>query len=183
MMNRRHFLALGAALVPAPLLAQDEAWDTLRQGGVAIFRHARAPGTGDPDNFTLGDCATQRNLNDVGRAQSRRIGELFADRGVPVGAALYSRWCRSADTARLAFPDQARPEPALDSFFRDRSREPQQTAAVREIVSSWQGPGALVLVTHFVNVRALTGLQTAEGEAIVLRPTDTGFDIVGRIAI
>ena len=181
-MQRRLFIALTAAFaMPLPVAGQETAWDVLRDGGVVMFRHARAPGTGDPAHFTLGDCATQRNLNDIGRAQSRQIGAAFAERGVTVGAVLHSRWCRSAETAQLAFPDLAEPEPALDSFFSDRSTEPQQTAEVARIIRDWRGPGALVLVSHFVNVRALTGQTTSEGEGIVLRPTSSGFELAGRI--
>jgi len=160
---------------------QEAAWAALRDGGVAIIRHARAPGTGDPSNFRLGDCATQRNLSEAGRDQSRRLGERFRAEGVEVGRALHSRWCRARDTAQLAFPDAAAPEPALDSFFQDRSRSAAQTRATREVVEAWEGPGALVLVTHQVNITALTNVFPREGEVVVIEPAGDGIGVVGSI--
>jgi broad specificity phosphatase PhoE len=166
-----------------PVRAPEEAWQALRQGGtVALFRHARAPGTGDPANFRLDDCSTQRNLSAEGRLQAQRIGEQFRARQVPVERVLSSRWCRSLDTARLAFGPMTEPAPALDSFFSGRDQEPAQTQAVRQIVEGWRSNGVLVLVTHQVNITALTGIFPGEGEMLVLKPkTETGFDVVGRI--
>lgn len=171
-----------AAACTVPVAAED-AWTTLRDGGVAVMRHARAPGTGDPQAFRLGDCATQRNLSAEGRAQAEAIGARFQAENVAVDRVLHSRWCRARDTASLAFPGLAEPEPALDSFFQDRSTRTAQTAALRRIVEEWQGPGALVLVSHQVNVTALTGVFPREGEAVVLRPGPDGFDVAGRLRL
>ena len=85
-------------------LASDLTWQTLRAGGVvAVLRHARAPGAGDPPAFKLGDCATQRNLSGEGREQARRIGAQFVAYGIVVGRVLSSEWCRCLETARIAF--------------------------------------------------------------------------------
>jgi phosphohistidine phosphatase SixA len=166
----------------SPASASEPAWEALRAGGtVALIRHARAPGTGDPPGFRLADCSTQRNLSDEGRAQARRLGEALRGRGVTIARALSSRWCRSLDTARLAFGDATEPFPPLDSFFGDRQTEPEQTRAVRAAIAGWQGPGVLALVSHQVNITALTGVFPAEGEVVVLRPKADGFDVVGRI--
>ncbi|MBJ6125961.1 histidine phosphatase family protein [Microvirga sp. BT325] len=166
-----------------PVQASEEAWQALRQGGtVALFRHARAPGTGDPANFQLDDCSTQRNLSEEGRQQAQRIGDAFRSRQVPVERVLSSRWCRALDTARLAFGALAQPAPPLDSFFSGREQEPSQTAAARRIIEGWDSTGVLVLVTHQVNITALTGVFPSEGEALVLRPrASSGFDVIGRI--
>jgi phosphohistidine phosphatase SixA len=168
-----------------PVFASEKAWQALKQGGtVAVFRHARAPGTGDPSNFRLDDCSTQRNLSEEGRRQAHRIGEQFRAKQVLVERVLASRWCRALDTARLAFGTMAQPSPPLDSFFSGRDQEPAQTEAVRRIIEGWRSPGVLVLVTHQVNITALTGIFPSEGEAIVFRPrADSGFDIVGRIGL
>lgn len=166
-------------------LASDETWQALRQGGtVALFRHARAPGTGDPANFRLDDCSTQRNLSEEGRRQAQRIGDQFRARNIPVERVLSSRWCRALDTARLAFDALAQPAPPLDSFFSGREQEPAQTQAVRRIIEEWRSTGVLVLVTHQVNITALTGVFPSEGEMLVLRPrAGSGFDVVGRIGL
>jgi phosphohistidine phosphatase SixA len=168
-----------------PAAASEAAWQALREGGaVALFRHARAPGTGDPQGFRLEDCATQRNLSAEGREQARGIGEQFKAQGIPVVRVLSSRWCRALDTARLAFGALAEPFPPLDSFFSEREGREAQTRAVRELVEGWRSRGVLALVTHQVNITALTGIFPAEGEVVVLRPkAGAGFEIVGRIAL
>jgi broad specificity phosphatase PhoE len=177
-------LALLVAFVQ-PATASEPAWKLLQDGGiVAIIRHARAPGTGDPSNFKLEDCTTQRDLSTEGRAQARSIGEQFRGRNIPVERVLSSRWCRPLDTARLAFGTLAEPYPPLDSFFAERGQEEQQTRAVREIVSGWRSKGVLVLVTHQVNITALTGIFPAEGEVLLLKPRiGNGFDLMGRIKL
>jgi phosphohistidine phosphatase SixA len=168
-----------------PIYASEEAWQALKQGGtVALFRHARAPGTGDPANFRLDDCSTQRNLSEEGRRQAQRIGDEFRTRQVPVERVLSSRWCRALETARLAFGAIAQPSPQLDSFFSGRDQEPAQTQAVRRIIEGWRSTGVLVLVTHQVNITALTGVFPSEGEMLVLRPgAGSGFAIVGRVGL
>lgn len=173
-------ILLLASLVPVQ--ASEEPWVALRAGGaVALLRHARAPGTGDPAGFRLEDCATQRNLSEVGRDQAGRIGAAFRERGIEIARVLSSRWCRGLDTARLAF-GSAEPFPALDSFFGGRTTEAEQTAALRRLVAGWRGEGGvLALVTHQVNITALTGIVPAEGEVLVLRPAGDGFEVVGRM--
>ncbi len=187
MLHRRLLLAAALALAGAGAAAQTgpsaAALDALQDGGtVALIRHADAPGTGDPSAFRLGDCATQRNLGDRGREQAAALGRALREAGVLVTEVRSSRWCRALDTARLAFPDRPTvPDSALDSFFGDRRDEPAQTQAVRRTVAGWaRRQGVLALVTHQVNVTALTGLSPAQGEVVVLRPSVTGFDVVGR---
>ncbi|MCB5175123.1 histidine phosphatase family protein [Microvirga sp. SM9] len=164
------------------VLASEEAWQALRTGGtVALFRHARAPGTGDPSHFRLEDCSSQRNLSAEGRRQAAEIGSRFRARNIRVERVLSSRWCRSLDTAKLAFGDLAEPFPPLDSFFAERDRRDAQTRAVLQLIESWDRNGVLVLVTHQVNITALTDIFPIEGEILVLRPKEKGFDLVGRI--
>jgi phosphohistidine phosphatase SixA len=161
--------------------ASDEAWQALRQGGtVALFRHARAPGTGDPANFRLDACSTQRNLSEEGRRQAQRIGDRFRNQK----RVLSSRWCRALDTARLAFGALTQPSAPLDSFFSGREQEPAQTQALRQLIEEWRSSGVLVLVTHQVNIAALTGIFPSEGEMLVLRPrAGSGFDVIGRVGL
>jgi len=176
-------LALVASWASPGVASEEAAWDALREPGtVVLFRHALAPGGGDPRGMRLDDCATQRNLNRAGRDQARRIGAAFRMRGIEVGAVLTSRWCRCRETAELAFPGQAEPELAFDSFFSDRSAGPQRTAAAQAVLDAWEGPGALFVSTHFVNVSALTGIGPASGEGVVLRRGGAGWEVVGRIA-
>ena len=168
----------------AELLTGEVLWQALRQGGHAVlFRHAIAPGGGDPAEFRLGDCSTQRNLSEEGRQQARAIGAAFRARDIPVMAVLASRWCRSTETAELAF-GRAEPFPAIDSFFQDRARGPGQTEAARAHIRAFQGPGNIILVTHQVNITALTDIFPASGEAVVVRPEPAaanGIAVVGRL--
>ncbi|MCZ8182679.1 MAG: histidine phosphatase family protein [Beijerinckiaceae bacterium] len=161
--------------------AEGPAWDSLLRGAIVLFRHSNAPGTGDPPGFRLGDCTTQRNLDQAGRDQARRIGEAFRSRGIAVGQVLASRWCRAQETASLAFPGRVVGEPAFDSFFDARERREAATAAARRILEGWQGPGALVVATHQVNITALTGIVPRSGEGVVLRIENGEFRIIGRI--
>jgi phosphohistidine phosphatase SixA len=168
-------LAAGGAFADEP------AWRALQAGGVvALLRHARAPGTGDPPNFRLEDCATQRNLSEAGRAQSRQIGDAFRTRGIDVNRVLSSAWCRSLETARLAFGKVEAFAP-LNSFFGQRKDEPEQTRQLLAEIVSWQGPGVLAMVSHQVNITALTREFPQEGEILVLRPDGDGYRLIGKI--
>src|SRR5688572_5875699 len=176
-------LTLGAvALSNENAASSDEtAWNALRTGGIAIFRHANAPGVGDPPGMRLDDCSTQRNLDEDGRAQARRIGDAFRSRNIQVGAVLASQWCRATETAELAFPGLVRVEQVFNSFFDDQQAGKSQTEAARRLLERWRGPGALFVSTHQVNITALTGVAPAPGEGIVLSPSNEGLAVVGRI--
>lgn len=173
--------AAGAARDAAPDPARP--WRLLEAGGqVILMRHAATePGLGDPPGVRLGACSTQRNLSEAGREEARRLGETFRARGIPIGRVLSSRWCRCLETARLAF-GRTEEWPALDSFFGDPARDADQTAAVRRLLAERPERGNLVLVTHQVNITALTGIVPAPGELVVLTPRADGtFTVAGRI--
>ena len=185
-MNRlsRSILAFLVSALLASCAWAADAWAELaRPGAIVLFRHATAPGVGDPAGFKADDCSTQRNLDERGRAEARRLGERFRSRKILVGAVLSSRWCRTRETARLAFGDQVRDEPAFNSFFRlPPEGKEAQTAQARAVLQRWKGPGALVVVTHQVNISALTGSGAASGEGVVVRPAaDGSFRVVGTI--
>ena len=166
---------LMVALAPLPATASPEAWAALRQPGtVAVMRHALAPGYGDPAGFTLGDCTTQRDLDDRGRAQARAVGAAFRDAGVSVDLILSSRWCRCRHTAEETALAPVEAFAALDSFFADRSTAGAQTAAVRRRLAAADPARKLLLVTHQVNITALTGRSTRSGEVVVIRVAEDG---------
>jgi phosphohistidine phosphatase SixA len=173
-------------LVASGSAPADEAlWAALADGGhVALMRHAHAPGTGDPDNFRLEDCSTQRNLDEFGREQARRTGDAFRDHGVEVGQVLSSQWCRCLETAELLGLGAVEPFPPLNSFFGDRARGPDQTEAVRALLADADPDGpSLVMVTHQVNITALTDIFPRSGEIVVLRLGGPEmFETIGSIA-
>ena len=163
-------VTLGCALTALPSLAADPWVELAKPGAIVLFRHATAPGVGDPPGFKADDCATQRNLDERGRAEARRLGEQFTRRKIPVGAVLTSQWCRTRETAHLAFGNLPRDEPAFNSFFQQSSdTSATQTAQARAVLARWKGPGALVVVTHQVNISALTGVGAASAEGVVVR--------------
>jgi broad specificity phosphatase PhoE len=174
-------LVLTLLALPAQAEASEALWALLRSGGqVVIMRHASTDSTtGDPDTMRLEDCSTQRNLSLSGREEAKRIGSAFKSRGITVDDVRSSVWCRCLDTATLAF-GMANPWLPLNSFFRNREREPGQTGAVRELVSRHRG-GTLILVTHQLNITALTGVYPAEGEMIILTPRGANFAVAGRV--
>jgi phosphohistidine phosphatase SixA len=183
-MPGRRVLALAAliAMLPGLALAQ---WEALkRPGAVAIMRHAIAPGTGDPDDFRLGDCSTQRNLDARGREQAREIGGAIRAAGVKVDRVLTSQWCRSRETAELLGLGPVQELPALNSFFEDRSTRDAQTRALRAYLAGLSADERVVLVTHQVNITALTGRGVSSGEVFVLDVAPDGrVEVVEEILI
>jgi phosphohistidine phosphatase SixA len=183
--TRAVFLAL-TLLLPWPVAAQDAAslWAALAGGGhVAMMRHALAPGIGDPAAFDLKDCATQRNLNDEGRAQARRTGDAFRRNGVVVARLLSSEWCRCLETAALLKLAKVESFAGLNSFFEGQYDEGDQTRAVRAQLSRLDAAGhSTVMVTHQVNISALTGEYAQSGAIVVLKlGGPNGFKVVGTI--
>ncbi|HEY0956287.1 MAG TPA: histidine phosphatase family protein [Roseateles sp.] len=168
-----------ALCLHAPAWALD-----LRDGDIVLYRHALAPGGGDPPGFQLGDCSTQRQLSDAGRTQARRMGEALRQRlgRLRVGAVWSSPWCRTLDTARLAFPGlDVQPQPAFGSFFQQPDREASSLAEARTLLAAWRGPGVLVVVTHQVNVTGLSGIFPASGEGVALRWRAGAAQVLGRL--
>lgn len=171
--------------LPALPVSAADAWAELTQpGAIVLFRHATAPGVGDPAGFRIDACATQRNLDDKGRAEARRLGEQFRNRKIAVGAVLTSQWCRTRETARLAFGEVVKDEPAFNSTFSASGAvSDAQTAQARALLSRWRGPGTLVVVTHQVNITALTGVYPASSQGVVLRPAaDGSLKVVGTVS-
>lgn len=167
--------------------AQDAVWEMLRTGGyVLLMRHAQTvEGTGDPPGYSLDDCKTQRNLSEAGRAQARRTGEAFRARGIALDEVRSSAWCRCLDTARLAF-GAATVWPPLNSFFDAPERRPQQTTDVQALIGNVKPPKNLMLVTHQVNITALTGEAVASGEIFVVTPPagpGERLRVVGRLKV
>jgi broad specificity phosphatase PhoE len=149
--------------------------DVWRQsGGVLLIRHAATEsGLGDPPGFVIGQCRTQRNLSEAGRQQARRVGAAFTRERIKLDQVRSSAWCRCVDTAMLAFGQNTVWNP-LNSFF-GSSGGPDQSNDVLRDVQGWMAPRNLMLVTHQVNVTALTGEYLAMGEILLTRPgTATG---------
>jgi phosphohistidine phosphatase SixA len=177
MLARRSLLLAGLCAPLGPARAADDVEALLRRGGVVIaFRHALAPGTFDPPGFRLGECSTQRNLSDEGRAQARRIGEWFAARSLKPARVRSSPWCRCVATASLAFGT-----PEVDATLGSPRGYTEATNAesLRRLRASLaavtQRRGSFeVWVTHMFVLSALVGEGSASGEGLVLRTAAAG---------
>ncbi|MFD0916941.1 histidine phosphatase family protein [Pseudahrensia aquimaris] len=157
--------------------------DLAKQDGVILLmRHAIAPGGGDPSNFTLNDCSTQRNLSDAGREQARATGKMLRDAGVEIDLVATSQWCRCRETAQLLDLGEPQDWPSLNSFFGNRSREPEQTRETLEKLKALPAGTTAMLVTHQVNITALTNVVPRSGEIIMVRVVDGELELVGMIA-
>ncbi|MFO7686106.1 MAG: histidine phosphatase family protein [Desulfobacterales bacterium] len=163
---------------------QSEVIDRLTAGGhILMIRHALAPGNGDPPNFKIGDCTTQRNLDETGRVQARSIGAWLRRNGVTSARVYSSQWCRCLQTARLLNIGPVRELAALNSFYeRTQDREPN-LKALNDFISQQPAQGELiVLVTHFVTIAGIAGTGVSSGEGAVLAlHEDAPYTVVGRL--
>ena len=170
-------LLLLVALFPGSLIAgEQELIQQMRGGGVVLMvRHALAPGIGDPDDFKLDDCSSQRNLNDQGREQARAMGDWLRARGIRNVKLYSSQWCRCLETARLMNLGSVTPLPALNSFFqRPEDREPNLTA-IRKFIRDNTKPGELIImVTHQVTISGIIDKWTDSGHGKLVRPDQAG---------
>ena len=189
-MRRRAFLAAALA-APFSLRAardDDALGAMLASGGmVMLMRHASTgPDAGDPPGYRLDDCSTQRNLSDQGRAQARRVGERLREMRVPIDRVFTSPWCRCRETARLAFYKSEDWEP-LGSFFDRPDAEAEATEHVRKRILGYsikKPRGNIVMVTHNVNIAALTKLSVAPAELVVVQPDGCcGLKVAGRLIV
>jgi phosphohistidine phosphatase SixA len=159
-------------------------WDKLQgtnpKGYVLLLRHTLAPGVGDPENFKLNDCSTQRNLSQVGRDDAKSVGEWLKRRQIKIARIESSRWCRAKETAQLLDIGRVKLNPNLDSLF--ESQDPAnaiQTVRVKKQIVDWRNKsGLLVLVGHYVNIGAVTGVGVGSGEGVLVKA-----DSKGKIAV
>jgi broad specificity phosphatase PhoE len=180
--------------VPEPVAAKapEEARlvESIRRGGVTILiRHsATDPGVWDPPGFNLADCATQRNLNDAGRDQARRIGRWFDANGLRPTTVRASPWCRTRETAMLAFGRSEDWTP-LSILSSERNRQADQsqadqTRAVRAAIAQVPDGATAVLVSHGVSISAFVDSYLQQGEMVVVRRTgNAGIEVIGRLLV
>jgi phosphohistidine phosphatase SixA len=161
-------------------------WDKLQgtnpKGYVLLLRHTLAPGVGDPENFKLNDCSTQRNLSQLGRADAKAVGDWLKQRDIKISRVESSRWCRAKETAQLLGIGRVRLNSNLDSLF--ESADPAnaiQTVRVKKQIVDWRDKsGLLVLVGHFVNIGAVTGVGVGSGEGVLVKADSKGkITVVG----
>ena len=160
--------------------SNDKILDSLKEGKKLVFiRHAIAPGNGDPNNFDINDCSTQRNLDKNGITQSKKIGQFFKNNKIKIDKVLSSEWCRCKDTAKYAFQNFETFD-ALNSFYDKRfaANEAKQVKDLKNYIKNWNDDKNLVLVTHFVVISSILNIGSSSGEIII---SDKNLNIIGSI--
>ena len=154
----------------------------LKNGGNLIFiRHAYAPGGGDPDNFDINDCSTQRNLSEEGREQAKNIGNYFKENLIPIDKVISSEWCRCKETAKIAFK-KFETNNFLNSFFSEKfsKNRTKQIKNLKKYVNEWDGNKNLVFVTHYVVISEALNYAPSSGEIVI---SNIRFKKIGNIEI
>jgi len=181
---RARLLALLLLCTPAWAEPDAALLGRLREGGYVLYlRHTSTDFSQSDSRMTsFEDCASQRNLTDRGRDEARAIGEHVRRLKIPIGEVLASPYCRTMETARLAFgkataSNNVRGGPSTDDAGR--------YAALRKLLST-RIPSAsnLVISSHGNPFVAVAGPPyLAEGEIAVVRPEGERFSVIARIRL
>jgi phosphohistidine phosphatase SixA len=180
-------LALLTCFLTQSVFANELAiWDKLQgtnpKGYVLLLRHTLAPGVADPENFKLDDCTTQRNLSQVGRDDAKSVGKWLKRLDIKIARVESSRWCRAKETAQLLDIGKVRLNSNLDSLL--QSKDPvkaiQTVRVKKQIVDYRNKSGLLVLVGHYINIGAVTGVGVESGEGVLVKADGKGvIKVVG----
>ena len=177
----RLLFLITAFLIFFQTLSAEINWSSIQKGDKVIFiRHSSAPGGGDPPGFKINDCKTQRNLDKIGIQQSKKIGELFKKKSIPIDKVLSSQWCRCKDTAKYAF-NKYEEFSGLNSTFQAPfdQNEKKQIKQIKKYVSNWKGNGKnLIMITNFSIITKITNTTPSSGEIVVV---DKNFKVLERI--
>ena len=154
----------------------------LKEGGKLIFiRHAIAPGGGDPENFDINECNTQRNLDNNGRTQAKEIGNYLSSNNILIDKVISSEWCRCKETALLAF-NKFETKSFLNSFYSSKftKNKDRQIKELKMYIKNWESKKNLVLVTHYVVISEMLDYNPSSGEIVI---SDRNFKKLGNINI
>ena len=162
--------------------SENQILDILKKGGNLIFiRHAYAPGGGDPDNFNINDCSTQRNLSDEGKEQSKKIGKFFEENKIPISLVISSEWCRCKETANIAFKNYETKN-FLNSFYSEKfaKNKKNQIDKLEEYINNWNSDKNLVMITHYVLISEVLNYRPRSGEIVI---ANKNFKKIGNLEI
>ena len=175
-------LFIGLLNFTSNIFADDKILNSLQEGNKIIFiRHAIAPGNGDPENFNIKDCSTQRNLSESGIKQSKKIGLFFKNNKIKIDQVLSSEGCRCKDTAKYAF-EKYKTFNALNSFFSEKFQKNRksQMADLSNFLKKWDDEKNLVLVTHYVVILDIANQPVSSGEIVIL---DKNLNLIGTMLL
>ena len=151
-------LFIGFLNLNSNAFSNDKVLQSLKEGKKLVFiRHAIAPGNGDPNNFDINDCSTQRNLNKDGIEQSKKIGKFL----------------------KVAFKNYETFK-GLNSFYDEKfyKYKDDQIKSLRTLISNWDGKKNIIFVTHFVVISEIFNISVSSGEMLI---SDKNYSIVGNI--
>ena len=180
------FVAFGLMTTGAARADDDATWALLKKPGhVVLLRHSNAPESPPDADVKFNDCSTQRNLDDAGRAQARRLGDEFRKHGVKAATLVSSQYCRARETAKLLNLGGVRDLPALNQVFvtdlggmretGEKSRQYMKTIPARQLT---------VMVSHVTNIQSIAGAMLSSGELAVVHLDQAGSVVVdGRVKI
>ena len=177
-MNFKTLFLIATGFLFFALAHASELSDKLKSSDhVLLMRHTLAPGIGDPANYTLNDCKTQRNLSPEGQSQAVFIGRWLKKQGLEAAEVHSSAWCRCKETAELINFGGYRVENALASFFDDMNQATKSNAQLQRFISEkikTKGDKALIMVTHHVNILEYMGENIASGDMVLAKVSPRG---------
>ena len=162
-------------LIPWLSVSAAIASETRFDGTVIFLRHAQAPGIGDPKNFDLDNCQTQRNLDEPGRQQAVAIGKRIAAAKLNLAGIYSSEWCRCLETARLLDLGAVTPFDGLNSFYQNHAPRDATLVKLKSMLANLPPDGApVIMVTHYVTIQTVTNIAVPSG-GLVLYDLTTGY--------
>ncbi|MGV8990141.1 MAG: histidine phosphatase family protein [Thiobacillus sp.] len=185
------FLPMAASLamlilaISQPALANEVAWQALKNGGqVVLMRHtAVEPGKGNP-RLLDATCTQERNLSQQGKADADRVGKAFETRAIPLGEVMSSPYCRTQDTARHAFGHATSAEFLSLSEALTPAEAARNTAEAMKRIGEYDGAANLVMVTHEPNIASISFELVEQGTFLVLKPRGgSEFDVIGKVRL
>ena len=179
-----YFFVLATFAMAEVGTVQAEMIERIKSGGhILMIRHALAPGSGDPANFRIGDCSTQRNLDESGRQQAKDIGDWLRSNGINRARVYSSQWCRCLETAELLDLGSVAELPALNSFYElVQNREPNLRALKKFIAEQPLDGELIIMVTHFVTISAIADEAVSSGEGVLLKLNQGApYESIGRV--
>ena len=178
----KYFLIIFISLIiTVKASSNEELIKKIKEGKKIIFiRHAYAPGNGDPKNFNINDCSTQRNLSQEGKNQAKLIGLSFAKHNIPIENVFSSEWCRCTETASIAFDEKYQKKFFLNSFYDERfsKNKEKQIKELKKFVNNWKGKKNLIFVTHYVLISEILNVNPSSGEIVI---SDKDYKVIGKL--
>ena len=145
---------------------------------VIFMRHALAPGIGDPNNFKIGDCSTQRNLNQVGITQAVLIGKQLKENSIQFDKVYSSYWCRCYQTALLLDIGLVHKFSGLNSIFQNFVPRNETLKKLEQKLFELPSSSLVIFVTHQVNIQAITKKNVISGGMVAFNTSTKEAHII-----